>query len=297
MTTVPTAVKATSDTSEHRVVVGAKLTRFDQIFKPTKSYLADGTEVWEPRSRVPIILIFVLAFSVLSIYMTDFSLTVLVTRGKQFFVIIGNMFPPNWNYWHKVLGPLLDTIKMSVIGSFTGAVLAIPLAVVASSNMVRNKVVLMVARGILAVVRTLPSLITALIATFVFGLGTMAGTIAIGLFTFSYLGKQLYEMIETADMGPDEAMIALGATRPATFWTAIMPQVLPAYLSASLYCFEGNVRYAAILGYVGAGGIGLTLNENVQWRQYPNVGMVFVLLFATVVFIEWISHYLRKKLT
>ncbi len=78
---------------------------------------------------------------------------------------------------------------------------------------------------------------------------------------------------------------------------AIIPQVLPSYLSNCLFCFEGNVRYASILGYVGAGGLGLILNEKIGWREYTKVGMILVMLFATVVIIETFSHWLRSKLT
>ena len=124
----------------------------------------------------------------------------------------------------------------------------------------------------------------------------MAGTFAITVFTFSYVGKQLYEMIETVDMGAYEAMEAIGAGRAYAFLSAILPQVLPGYLSVSLFCFEGNVRYAAILGYVGAGGLGLILNEKIGWREYDCVGMILLVLFGTVLLIETISHAIRKKL-
>ena len=94
-----------------------------------------------------------------------------------------------------------------------------------------------------------------------------------------------------------EAMEAMGAGRAQAFLAAIQPQVLPAYLSVCLFCFEGNVRYAAILGYVGAGGLGLILNEKIGWREYDSVGMILVVLFGTVLVIEALSHYIRKKLT
>lgn len=131
----------------------------------------------------------------------------------------------------------------------------------------------------------------------VFGLGTMAGTCAIAVFTFAYVGKQLFEIIETVDMGPYEAMEALGATRLQAFTTAVFPQVLPTYLSVSLFCLEGNVRYASILGYVGAGGLGLIMNEKIGWREYDSLGMILIVLFVTVIVIEALSHWLRKRLT
>ena len=92
-------------------------------------------------------------------------------------------------------------------------------------------------------------------------------------------------------------MEALGATRTRAFLTAIFPQILPTYLSVSLFCLEGNVRYASILGYVGAGGLGLIMNEKIGWREYDSVGMILIVLFVTVVAIEGISHAIRKRLT
>ena len=97
-------------------------------------------------------------------------------------------------------------------------------------------------------------------------------------------------------MGAFEAMQAMGATRSQAFVSAIIPQVLPFYLSNCLFNFEGNVRYAAVLGYVGAGGSGLILNEKISWREYPSMGMILIALFVTVFIIETVSRTLRKKL-
>ena len=109
-------------------------------------------------------------------------------------------------------------------------------------------------------------------------------------------GKLLYEQIESVNMDAYEAMHSMGLTTIGAFRYGIFPQILPNYLSTSLFCFEGNVRYAAILGYVGAGGIGLLLNESLGWRNYANVGMILILLVLTVFIIENVSEYFRKKL-
>lgn len=270
---------------------------YDRIFKPKVITLENGKIVEEKRSRAPLICLIILAATWLSVEVTGFNFTTLVTRGDQFFVILRRMFPPRVDYITSIWTPLFDTIKMSLLGSFIGAVLAIPMALIASSNVIKNRVVIVIARFFLSIVRTLPTLVSALIATYIFGLGTTAGTTATAVFTFSYIGKLLYEQIETVDMGPFEAMEAMGAGKIRAFIYAILPQILPGYLSNSLYCFEGNVRYASILGYVGAGGLGLILNENIGWREYDKVGMILIILFITVVIIEYISHYLRSKLT
>ena len=159
-----------------------------------------------------------------------------------------------------------------------------------------SKIVVSIVRVMFSLIRTLPTIVIALVATLVFGLGTLAGTVAIAVFSFGYIGKLTYEEIETVDMGAFEAMQAMGATRSQAFVSAIIPQVLPFYLSNCLFNFEGNVRYAAVLGYVGAGGIGLILNEKISWREYPSVGMILIALFVTVFVIETVSRTLRKKL-
>lgn len=270
---------------------------YDKIFKPKKILLSNGKVVEEKASRTPFILLFLVIATTVSVKITGFSLSTLITRGNQFFVILGEMFPPNAGYINSIWGPLFDTIKMSLLGSFAGGVLAVPFAILAASNLITNRIVVTVVRIFLSIVRTIPTLVAALIATYIWGLGTMAGTVAIAVFTFAYVGKQLYELIETVDMGAYEAMEAMGAGRVYAFLSAILPQVLPAYLSVCLFCLEGNVRYAAILGYVGAGGLGLILNEKIGWREYDSVGMILVVLFGTVLIIEAVSHYIRKKLT
>ncbi len=270
---------------------------FDRIFKPRPYKLSNGKISYEKASRTPLILLLLLIMTVISVKVTGFSFETLVKRGHEFFTILFAMFPPKWSYLDSIWEPLFDTIKMSLLGSFIGSVLCVPFAVLAANNIVKNKLVLGITKIFLSIMRTLPTLVTALIATYIFGLGTLAGTTAIAVFTFAYVGKQLYEIIDTVDMGAYEACEAMGLSKAQALWRSVMPQVLPTYLSTALYCFEGNVRYAAILGYVGAGGLGLILNEKIGWREYSSVGMILIVLFFTVVLIEYISHYIRSKLT
>ncbi len=266
------------------------------ILKAKSVTLPNGKSVTFKRSKAPWIIIGLLIAFYYSVQITGFDLEILAKRIGQFWVILGEMVPPNWNYLDKLWQPLFDTIKMSLLGSILGAVFALPVAYLASSNMIKNKFVVSTSKFILSLLRTLPTLVAALIATFIFGIGTMAGTVAIFIFTIAYVGKLLYEQIENADLKAFEAMHSMGHSNISAFRHAILPQVLPNYLSTSIFCFEGNVRYAAILGYVGAGGIGLMLNESLGWRNYANVGMILLLLVITVFIIENISEYFRKKL-
>ena len=180
---------------------------------------------------MPLVILLLVIASWISIDITGFDLSVIMKRGDQFFVILEQMFPPDMNYLSSIWGPLFDTIKMSLLGSAIGAVVAIPFAILAASNVVHNKIIITITRLFLSLVRTMPTLVIALIATYIFGLGTVAGTTAIAVFTFAYIGKLLYEQIETVDMGAYEAMESFGATKLRSFVAAIMPQVLPSYIA------------------------------------------------------------------
>ena len=274
-----------------------KLTWFDRIFKPQIITLPNGHSTMRRRSRVPLILLLLLVAIYLSLRMTGFDTKLIITRFDKLLDLFVKLFHPKWEFFSKVTGPLVDTIKMSILGTVIGCLLALPIAVLASTNICKSPAIVSVLRFILALIRTLPTLVIALVCALVFGLGTFAGTLAISIFTFGIVAKMLYESIETIDMGPFEAMEALGANKFQAFWSACVPQILPVYLSHSLYCFEMNVRASAILGYVGAGGLGITINERIGWRDYNGLGMVLLSLFVVVVAIEFFSEYLRKKLS
>ncbi len=274
-----------------------KLTWFDKIFKPQVITLPNGHSTIRRRSRAPIIVALVLLAIVLSLRMTGFDLSIVVKKFDKLLDLMVKLFHPKWSFFGKVVRPLIDTIKMSILGTVIGCLLALPVSVLASTNIDKNRVIVSVLRFILALIRTLPTLVIALVCALIFGLGTFAGTLAISIFTFGIVAKMLYESIETIDMGPFEAMEAMGANKFQAFWSACVPQILPVYLSHSLYCFEMNVRASAILGYVGAGGLGITINERIGWRDYEGLGMVLLTLFVVVVIIEFTSEYLRGRLS
>ena len=270
---------------------------FDRLFKPEIITLPNGHTVKRPRSRTPLIAAVIIAVVWASVLLTGFDLGIIIRRGHQFTYILNRIFHPNFEYFPKVVGPLFDTIKMSILGSVLGATLALPFAVVASTNINKSGWVVSICRFLLNIIRTLPTLVIAKFAALIFGLGTFAGTVAITVFTFGVVSKMMYEAIETIDMGAFEAMESAGGNKFQSFWTACFPQILPTYLSYCLYSLEMNIRAAAILGYVGAGGLGLLINERIGWRDYEGLGIVLLSLFVVVFIIENTSQYLRKKLS
>ena len=270
---------------------------FDRVFRPETITLANGHTVERPRSRTPLIAALVALALFLSVQVTGFDLGIVVRRANQLTKILSQIFQPDPSFLSKVTGPLWDTIKMSIMGSVIGSLLALPYAVAASANINRSGPLLAVLRFLLNIVRTLPTLVIASICALIFGLGTFAGTVAITIFTFGIVTKMLYESIETVNMGAFEALESAGANKFQAFWSAVFPQILPTYLSHCLYSFEINVRAASILGYVGAGGLGILIDERIGWRDYNGLGTVLLTLFIAVFIIENLSQFLRSKLS
>lgn len=266
--------------------------------KPSRTFvLSDGKVVEAPFSYLPLIGLILLVFTAISWNVTNVNLIRMFSRFSNFFTILGRMLEPRWSYFDRAIGPMIDTIQMSFLGSLIGALLALPVAFLSANNITKNKWVLSSVRFLLSLVRTLPVLVYAAILSLAFGFGVFPGTIAIAIFTFGILSKMLYENIETIDLSAYMAIEATGATKSKAFLTAVIPQILPSYLSFSLYAFEINIRFAAILGYVGAGGIGLLFDDRMAWRRYEDVAVLILMLFVVVFTIESLSRYLRRRLT
>ncbi|MBQ9511573.1 MAG: phosphonate ABC transporter, permease protein PhnE [Lachnospiraceae bacterium] len=273
-----------------------KLPLFDRIFKPEHIVLENGHSIDRPKSRMPLILLVLAIAIVISAKTTGFDFEILLRRANQLVVILGRIFRPNFSFFPKVISPLIGTIKMSIVGTVVGCVVSLPFAIFASSNINRNKPLLFVVRIIVSIVRSLPVVVYAYLFVFIFGMGTFAGSLAIGVFTFGIVTKMLYENIETIDMGPYEAMQSFGATTLQSFWAACVPQILPQYLDNCLYCFELNVRQSSILGYVGAGGLGILITERISLRAYEDAGMIFLTIFAVVWTIDLMNDFIRSKI-
>ncbi len=267
-----------------------------QLFRPKPIVLSNGKQVQPKLNPMYYILPILVFITVYSMNITRFSFATLIARGEQFWIIVSRMIPPNFAYFSNVVNPLIATLMMSVVGTLVGVILALPMAYASSTTMNQSNVFRGITKAISSVLRTLPVLVLALIFRIIFGPGTFAGTVAIALFTFTIMTKMFFELIDTADLGPFEALLSSGANRIQAFWAAIMPQLWGQYYSLALYNFEMNIRNAAILGYVGAGGIGIILNERLAWRVYPDVGMILLVLMVTVLIIENISRTIRKKL-
>ncbi len=211
--------------------------------------------------------------------------------------LLGRMFfPPNFAYIPRIVDPMLETIQMALVGTFLGAIVALPTAVLAANNFIKTKWLHVPLRLILNVFRTIPAMVLASLFVAIFGLGAFSGVVALAIFTFGLISKLTFESIEAIDYGQVEALMSLGANKMNILRYAIMPQILPQYTSYTIYGFEVNIRAAAVLGWVGAGGIGQTLEYNLAWRQFDNVGTIIIFSFAIVLVIDLVSAAIRKRL-
>lgn len=210
--------------------------------------------------------------------------------------ILGEMTRPDWSYAQDIWEDMLETVQIAIASTIIGAVLAVPVALLCAVNIMPKKIVSIPARIVLNLVRTIPDLLFAAIFVAVFGIGAFAGMLALVFFSFGLVAKLTYEAIEAIDPGPLEAMTASGANKIQLIVFGVVPQALPYFFSYVLYTFEVNVRAAAVLGFVGAGGIGLHLDQQLNLLRYDRASTIILLTLVIVLLIDYASTYLRRKL-
>jgi phosphonate transport system permease protein len=198
-----------------------------------------------------------------------------------------------WKYWLGLLG---ETLLIAYLGTFLGAVGAFLLAFFAASNVSPGPTTRFLSRRYLELCRTVPEIVFALIFVIAFGLGPVPGVLALAIHTLGALGKLFAEVIENIDMKPVEGVTAAGASWSQVMRMAAVPQVLSSFASYTLLRFEINVRGAAIMGFVGAGGIGQELITAIRKFYYTDISAMLVLIIATVMVIDVLTERLRHHL-
>ncbi|MBV5263758.1 phosphonate ABC transporter, permease protein PhnE [Pinisolibacter aquiterrae] len=205
--------------------------------------------------------------------------------------------PGEWMWglkrWFRLL---FETLLMAYAGTLLGAVGGFVLCFFAARNLARSETTRWLAARWLEFCRTVPDLVFALIFVYAFGLGAMPGVLAIAVHTTGALGKLFTEVVENVDMKPVEGTTAAGGSWVQTIRFAVLPQILSNFASYALLRFEVNVRGAAVMGFVGAGGIGLDLMEAIRKFYYADVSAMLVLIIAAVMLIDYGTEALRHRL-
>ena len=207
---------------------------------------------------------------------------------------------PDFGYINNMgmLRSIVETFQMGIFGTFVGLALCVPLAWFASFNMTPSKMLLYpLGRGVIIGSRSIYELIWAILFTMILGFGPLAGSLTCILATIGFSGKLMTEAVEAIDMGPVEAVRASGAGEIETFLWGVLPQVQTSWTGIGIYGWDSTFRMATIMGYVGAGGIGMYLRETIEMLEYEKTGMTLLVIIVLVVISEIASAWARNKLS
>lgn len=208
----------------------------------------------------------------------------------------GEMLPPDFTRWQAWLRPLLDTLAMSIAGTFIALLLSLPLAILAAATTTPNLAVYRTARMLLNLLRAVPELIMGILLVAAVGFGALPGVLALGLHSVGMVGKFFAEAVEHADPKPVEAARAAGASPLQVVWRAILPQVLPQMMDTAIYRWEYNFRASTVMGAVGAGGIGTQLMGSLRIMDYPQVLAILICILVCVTLVDAMGGRLRRQL-
>ncbi|EIE49250.1 phosphonate ABC transporter permease [Salipiger aestuarii] len=204
-----------------------------------------------------------------------------------------NQVPGHMAYFFPAL---METINIAAVSTLIGAGFAMVLSMLSTRGLARWPRLIPVFRRAMDIMRAVPEIVIALVLIFVLGGGPMPAMIAIAFHTAGALGKLFSEVNENADLKPVEGLQSVGATWLQRMWLGVVPQVSPNYLSYALLRFEINIRASAILGFVGAGGIGYELRNAMSWGKgrFDEAAAIFLLLFITIVIFDQLSSHVRN---
>jgi phosphonate transport system permease protein len=249
------------------------------------------------RLGVRLVVAVIAAAAIWSYVGLGFDLRELIDAPVEAWNVVRRMFPPAFReeIERGVIGKVMESVYIAWIGTIIGAALSFPLAFVAANN-VSPRWLRIPVRLLFDAIRAVPELIVAMVLLSVTGLGPWAGALAIGLHSIGTLGKLATEAIETADDGPLEAIEAAGGRWVSAMRWGMLPQVFPIVVGYWLFRFEINVRASAVLGLIGAGGVGAELNTQIAFRNFPAVGAVLVFTVVAVLIIDFASSAVRRRI-
>jgi phosphonate transport system permease protein len=210
--------------------------------------------------------------------------------------LVGRSVPPKTNVLSQSLTDAVVSFSTAVLGTFFSVLASLVLVPFAARNLAPNRVLYEVARMILALTRSIPDLVFALLFVVAVGLGPFSGMLAIAVHGTGVIGKLYAEAVEEMDMAPVDALRVAGAGRTQVFLHAVTPSVAPTFVGLTLYRFDVNFRSSLVLGLVGAGGIGFDINQSISLFQYREVFTELAVVLAFVLVIERVSTILRARI-
>ncbi len=249
-----------------------------------------------PFNPTPVWLSAWLALLWVIVYDLDLSFDTLLSGVQDIFEYFSRYRTPNFSDISRYVALLAQTLATALWGSALAFVVAALLAPFAAHNLAPNAATYRIARELLNFMRAMPDLLLALIFVAALGLGPLPGALALGIHTAGFLGKFFAESLERVNGGVYEAVAATGASRMQIVMYAGWPSIQREVLGYVLYIFDRNVRMAAVLGLVGAGGIGLALHDTLRMFNYDQSAALIIVILVTILLIDYLSTWLRGKL-
>jgi phosphonate transport system permease protein len=207
------------------------------------------------------------------------------------------LFPPDFTTARDgIIQGMTESIAVAIVATVLGAVVSVPLGLLAARNVSVNRLVYGMARLMLVGIRGLPDLIVAVIFIAAIGLGPVPGTLALVIGTAGFFAKLIADSVEEVNPIPREAVFATGATRPQETFTSVIPQAMPALVSHLLYVLDINLRTSTILGIVGGGGIGFLFFNSLRVLELQTTGAILITIFAVVYSIELLAGWVRRQI-
>ncbi|SEE49997.1 phosphonate ABC transporter, permease protein PhnE [Jiangella alba] len=220
----------------------------------------------------------------------------MITSVPDIAAAAGRLLPPDFGLaGDQLWDAVLQTLAIGALATAGGIVLSIPLGLLAARTVTPHPLVAWTARGAMLAVRSVPELILAVVFVAAVGLGPVAGVCALGIGSIGFLGKLVADAAEEIDLGPVEAVRAVGGGWWQVLFSAVIPQLMPNLIGSSLYLLDVNIRHSTVLGIVGAGGVGFLLYESVRTLNFEFAGAIILIVFAVVYAIERLSGWIRAQ--
>ena len=236
----------------------------------------------------------IIALLVVASYNVDANPIEFVEGIPNLVIVFEEMIAVEPKYIPTALWAMFETIQMAFIGTVVGIVIALPLSMLAARNL-NSKFVYAPIRALLAAIRTFPSILWALLFVIMVGSGAFAGVLAIIMYTIGFIAKLQYEVIETIDADPMDAVGSIGVSKVQLITYVVIPESASHLLSQMLYMFDYNIRQTSILGLVGAGGIGFYIINYIKFFEYGKAAIFMLVVLITVLVIDWVSLKIRDK--
>lgn len=207
------------------------------------------------------------------------------------------MWPFDWEFYPEAIhASLIETFHIATLGTILALLMAVPLSFLAARNFTRNPLLNALAQFIFVASRSVNSLIWALLFVAIFGPGALAGVMSIAFRSIGFVGKIFSEALEESARGPIEALTAVGAPRSMIIVKGYWPQAEPAFWSVALLRWDINIRESAVLGLVGAGGIGVALDAALNNLYWDQVGLILAVIFVVVILTEIVTSQIRRRI-